>query len=102
MTQRTPDNCGEGQRGAVAGELQTESNNLQQGAEPLAARQEALAEMEANYPYFRQYVYAKLRADFEQTLAELPDTDLEGLARQEEAQPLEAFIDELERPAGGP
>ncbi len=57
-----------------------------------------VSEMEANYPYFREFVYAAVRKEFERTLEELPDVELDVLARQENSQPLEAFIDELERP----
>jgi hypothetical protein len=57
-----------------------------------------LAEMKANYPYFRDFVYAVLRERFRQTVGELPDVDLDVLVQQQGAQPLEAFIDEIERP----
>jgi hypothetical protein len=100
MTQRAPNQGDEGRRGSGVDELKPVNDNLQDGADQLMARQKALAEMEANYPHFRQFVYAQLRAEFAQTFAELPDTDLETLARQEEAQPLESFIAELELPAG--
>lgn len=55
---------------------------------------ETSAEMESNYPHFRQFVYDKLREEFSKLLPELPaDVDLELLAQQEGGQPLEAFID---------
>jgi len=57
---------------------------------------EKQAEMEANYPYFRQFVYDKVREMFDASVPELPDIDLETLARLEGAEPLESFIDQLE------
>jgi len=59
---------------------------------------EPLSEMQVNYPHFRKFVYASLRDKFEKSLGELPDKDLETLAKEEDAIPLEAFIDELEHP----
>jgi hypothetical protein len=106
MTPMAPDprqNPGEDQGlGSLADQLKQESDRLRQLAEQLQARQEALSEMEANYPYFRKFVYAKVREEFERTLPELPDRDLEILAQEEDAQPLEAFIEEIERLVKGP
>jgi len=65
-------------------------------AAELKAREEAQAEMRANYPHFKQAVYASLREQFERALGSLPDKDLETLAAEEGAQPLEAFIEEVE------
>jgi hypothetical protein len=101
MTPMSP-NQGQGQidergPGSVADELHRESDRLRYLAETLKAREQALAEMEVNYPHFRQFVYAKLRQEFARTLEELPDKDLETLAQEEDAQPLEAFIKELEQ-----
>jgi hypothetical protein len=87
---------------SVADELRQESERLRQLAERLQAREATLSEMEANYPHLRQFVYAKLREEFKQTLGELPDTDLETLAKEQGAQPLDAFIAEIERPPEGP
>lgn len=53
--------------------------------------------MQANYPHFKRAIYALLREKFERELPPLPDKDLETVAAEEGAQPLEAFIDELER-----
>src|SRR5438067_1974288 len=88
------DKNGEGSLGSVADELQRESDKLRSLAEQLKAREEALSEMERNYPHFRRFVYAKMREEFERTLPELPDKDLETLAKEVGALPLEAFIDE--------
>jgi hypothetical protein len=57
--------------------------------------------MAANYLHLKQAVYAALREKFERELPPLPDGDLETLAAQEGAVPLEAFISELEPPAEG-
>jgi hypothetical protein len=65
--------------------------------EQIVANDAAQAEMRANYPYFKQAVYASLREQLERDLAPLPEKDLEAVAREEGAQPLEAFIGELER-----
>jgi hypothetical protein len=88
--------------GSVADELRRESERLRQLADELKAREEAQAEMRANYAHFKQTVYASLREQFERELVPLPDMDLEALAAEEGAQPLEAFIEELERMAKGP
>jgi hypothetical protein len=105
MTQLTPtperDQNDAGESGSLADELKQESDKLRHLAEQLKAREEALSEMTANYPHFRQFVYAKVREEFERTLEELPDKDLETLAKEEGAQPLEAFIAELEQPTEG-
>ncbi len=87
---------------SIADDLKQESDNIRDLALKVKAREEALSEMEANYPHFRQFVYAKVRAEFERTLEELPDKDLESVARDEGAQPLEAFIAEIERLGDGP
>jgi hypothetical protein len=102
MSEQAPDRGDDNGFGSVAGELKQESEKLRQLADKLQTQQVALSEMGANYPHLRQFVYAKLREEFRRTLPELPDTDLEALARQEGAVPLEAFIDKLEREAGGP
>jgi hypothetical protein len=88
--------------GSVADELKRESEKLQKLAEELKAREEAQAEMQANYPHFKKAVYAWLREQFERELPPLPDKDLEIIAAEDGAQPLEAFIGELNRLAEGP
>ncbi len=85
--------------GSVAEELKRESERLRLLADELTTRAAAQAEMSANYPYLKQTVYATLREQFERELPPLPDKDLEAIAADEEAQPLEAFIGELEPPA---
>ncbi len=96
------DKNGPGGLDSLVDELKQESDKLRNLAENLEARQRALSDMEGNYPHFRQFVYAKLREEFGRTLDELPDKDLQTLAREDGAQPLEAFIDELERMEKGP
>ena len=92
---------GEGEQntlGSIAEELKQECERLQQIAERLRAREQALSEMEANYPYFKEFVYARLRKEFAGRLEELPlDKDLETYAKEDGALPLEAFIDEIEQ-----
>jgi hypothetical protein len=87
---------------SVAEELQRQSEKLRQLAEELKAWEEAQAEMMANYPSFKHFVYAVLRERFERELPPLPDVDLETYAAQEGALPLEGFIGELEPPTEGP
>jgi hypothetical protein len=60
------------------------------------SRPEAQEEMRANYPHFKRAVYASLRKKFERELGPLPEKDLETLAAEEGAGPLESFIGELE------
>jgi hypothetical protein len=90
------DKYGTGGLASVADELRRESERLRQLADQLKAREAELAEMVANYPYFKRAVYAALREEFERELGPLPDKDLEAVAADEGALPLEAFIGELE------
>jgi len=95
------DQNSQGATTSVADELEQESDKLRQLAAKLKVREETLAEMEVNYPHFRRFVYEKLREEFQKTLEELPNTDLEALAREWDAKPLEEFIDEFERTEDG-
>jgi hypothetical protein len=95
MISGVDDNSSEGQ-GSVADELQRESEKLRQLAENLKSRENAQEEMRANYPHLKRAVYASLREKFERELEPLPDKDLETVAAEENAQPLETFIAELE------
>src|SRR5438132_14408723 len=81
---------------SVADELKQESDRLRQIAELLKLSEAAQAQMQANYPHFKRAVYASLREQFERELPPLPDKDLEILAAEEGALPLEALIEELE------
>ncbi len=83
--------------GSIPDELRRESERLRQLADQLRANEDAHAEMRANYPHFRQAVYAAVREQFERELAPLPEKHLEDIAADEEAQPLETFIGELEQ-----
>jgi hypothetical protein len=106
MTQGVPNPApenGDGRLSSVAEELKRESEKLRQLADELQAREQAEAEMRANYPYFKKIVYAMLRERAERELPPLPDdVDLETYVAQEGGLPLEAFIDELERKLTGP
>jgi hypothetical protein len=82
---------------SLADELKRESERLRQLAEELQAREDAHAEMVANYPHFKRAVYAMLRGMWDRDLPPLPQGDLESLAAQEGALPLEAFLPELEQ-----
>jgi hypothetical protein len=80
---------------SLAEELKLESERLRRLAEQLHAREKALAEMEANYPYFRDAVYAWLREKARQELPPLPEKDLDVLMKEKGGQPLADFIDDL-------
>ena len=60
----------------------------------------AEAEMRANYPVFKNLVYEWLREEFERELGPLPDKDIETMAAEEGAVPIDDFLEELERRGG--
>ena len=53
-------------------------------------------EMRANYPAFREFVYAKMKEYFAAHSPPLPSENLEEVAKAEGGLSLEAFIHELE------
>ena len=63
--------------GSVADELNREGERLQRLAAELKAREEALAEMQANYPHFKRIVFAWLRERYEREPPPPPDRDME-------------------------
>jgi hypothetical protein len=72
------------------------SERLLQIAEELKAREEAEEEMRENYPHFKEVVYELSRQHFERTLPPLPEgKDLETIAAEEGALPLEAFFPQM-------
>jgi hypothetical protein len=79
---------------SLADQLKQECDRLRRLAEQLEAREKALAEMEANYPYFKAAVYAWLH-EKAQELPPFPDKDLETLVKEEGGQELAEFIDDL-------
>jgi hypothetical protein len=82
---------------SIVDDLKLECERLQQIAERLKVREKTLSEMEANYPYLKEFVYAWMRKNFASQLDEIPlDKDLETFAKEEGALPLEAFIREFE------
>jgi hypothetical protein len=81
--------------GSCADELKRQSEKLQKLAEELKAREEADAEMRRNYPHYKKAVYALLREKFKIEIPPLTDKDIEDLAAEEGALPLEAFMHEL-------
>jgi hypothetical protein len=87
---------------SFADELRRESDRLRQVAEELQAREKDQAEMRANYPHFKQALYASVREKFLRELPPLPDKSLQDVAVEEGAQPLEAFINDLKQMAEGP
>src|SRR5262249_51753973 len=85
--------------GSVADEVKRGSERLRQLAEELKAHEQDQAEMRANYAHLKQAVYALLREKFERESPPLPDKNLEAVAADEGALPLEAFIGQIEPPA---
>jgi hypothetical protein len=80
---------------SLADQLNEESTRLRQLAEELRAREKTLAEVEANYPYFKAAVYTWLRDKARQEVPPLTEKDLETLVKEEGGQALSEFINEL-------
>jgi hypothetical protein len=122
-----PDRNGVPEHGSAANELQRLSEKLRQLvggsrfaqdgpalcqqvterllhlAEELKTREEAEEEMRENYPHFKEVVYELARRHFERTLPPLPEgKDLETIAAEEGAQPLEAFFEQMLQAKDGP
>jgi hypothetical protein len=93
--QEPPKRLDEGS-GTLAEQLNREADRLRQLAQELKAREASNAEMVENYPHFERAIYAMLRERLEKELPPLPDKDLESIAAEEDAQPLEAFIGDLD------
>lgn len=70
--------------------MQADSNKSANGVES------PKADMDPNDPYFKQLAFALLREHFERELPPLSDKDLDVLAAEEGALPLEAFIGDLQ------
>ncbi len=82
---------------SVSEVLRQESERLRQLAEECKKREEYEAEMRANYPYFKRFVYDTLKERALREMPEIPpDKDLETIIQEEGGLPLEAFIDEIE------
>src|SRR4051794_23352984 len=82
---------------SLAAELRKEADRLRQLAEDLDAWEREHQEMVANYPYFKRFVYDRLREQFEREVPPLPpDKDLETIAREEGAMSFEEFLARLE------
>src|SRR5947207_2048971 len=90
-----PEN-GKNESNSIVEQLRQQSERLRELADRLEAREAALADMEANYPYFPEIAYKHLRDEFQAELGDLPDKDLETIARETNSEPLEAFIAELQ------
>jgi len=97
------DNNGAANLASLADELKREAERLAKLAEELKAREEADAEMRANYADYKRALFVLLREKFN---CEIPppdaDKDLETVAAEAGAVPLEEFIDELEQILEGP
>ena len=53
-------------------------------------------DMERDYPYFRRFVYDKLREYFEKNSPPIVGDDLEAAARDMNSVPFESFIHEFD------
>jgi hypothetical protein len=96
MADNDPSKNGIGDLAAVVEELKRESERLRKLAEELEARQEADAEMRANYPHYKKIIDDLLQKHIDREIPPLPEgKDLETIAAEEGALPLEDFIDEL-------
>jgi hypothetical protein len=72
------------------------SDRLLQLSADLKGREEADAEMRENYPYFKEIVEKLLQQHIDRELPPLPEgKDLETIAAEEGALPLESFWPEL-------
>jgi hypothetical protein len=98
MAETEPDKNGVPDLGVLAEELNRESERLRQLAAELKAREAADAEMRANYQEYKRALLALLREKFGCDGAPPDeDKDLESVAAEMGAIPLEDFIDELEQ-----
>src|SRR5262245_57969567 len=87
---------------SVAELLRQESEKLRQLAEECKKREEYEAEMRANYPYFKRFVYDTLKEKALREVPEIPpDKDLLTIIQEEGGLPIEAFIDQIERTPKG-
>lgn len=55
-----------------------------------------LEQMQSDYPYFRKFVYTKLKEEFDRLVPPLDGDDLEKIITDEGAVPLSSFIHEIE------
>jgi hypothetical protein len=55
-------------------------------------------EMERNYPASKEFVYGKMRQEFERALEPIPEGDFRDFIRKEDGIPLADFIHEIEGP----
>ncbi len=82
--------------GNLPDELRAEAARLRKLADELQAREREHQEMLANYPHFKQAVYAWLREKFEREAPSLPPgKDLKTVAEELGAMPLETFLAQL-------
>ena len=58
----------------------------------------SLEQMQSDYPYFRKFVYTKLKEEFDRLVPPLDGDDLEKIIKDEGAVPLSSFIHEIESP----
>ena len=84
--------------GSVAELLRQESERLRELAEACKKQEEYEAEMRANYPYFKRFVYDTLKERALREVPEIPpDKDLETLIREEGGVPSAVVMEEIER-----
>jgi hypothetical protein len=83
--------------GSIASELKRESDRLLHLAAQLEADQKVIAELTAERDHFRRLAHAWAAEQFDKQQPSFPEKDVETLAREENALPLDSFIAELER-----
>jgi len=76
--------------------LRAEAERLRLLEVALNAKEAGLAEIMKMYPVFKKIAYKVIAEHFAKTVPELPHDDLERLAIEEDAQPIDNLLDELE------
>ncbi len=87
--------------GSVAGELKSESDRLVQLTAQVEADQKLIAALTTERDRFRRLAHAWAAKQCDERQPPVPDSDVQTLANEENALPLGAFIEELERIAQG-
>jgi hypothetical protein len=96
MADKEPSKNGIREVSFLVEELKGASERLRQLAEELKAREEADAEMREKYQHFKRIVDAQLQIHIDRELPPLPEgKDLQTIAAEEGALPLEAFYPQL-------
>lgn len=101
MTELTPDTGSTVTLAQIGEQLQKHSDRIRLIADELAQGQQTLLKLQANHDAYKTVVQALLKTTFADSLEEIPNGDLEALARDMNAQPLDDYLEQLEKAAGG-